>query len=558
MTDPSVNQTTPPGLMSTAQAQQILSEIELALQSDLNRAIELAQAALARGLEQVRVLTLVALRLEEEGRYPEAMRLLDRAAGLDPRDASVWNLVGLCLVKQNRRRAAVAAFEQSLALDPSFAQPYYNLGTTWEYLGSYEDAREQFERAIKLFPDYADPLAGLATLAVRGGDWPMARDYAERCLALQPFQPAATSALASADLNDRKFEDAERRLRDLVDEPGLDRFDRPSIHSQIGDALDGQGRCDEAFAAYLEAKAGYRAAHRHNFEDAGVESQLDFANRMRAYFEVAPAEPWSAPAPRGDAEAWPARALSFLVGFPRSGTTLLENVFASHSDVLALDERATLLNTEERYLASADTLDHLGTLSAEEAAQRRAEYWQVIRGFRMTPDDKVIVDKMPLYTKKLPLISKLFPGVKILFAVRDPRDVVFSCFRRAFQMNAGMYQFVTLESAALYYDAVMRLAELYRAKLPLDLHEVRYESLVVDFEGETRAACAFLGIDWRDSLNDFASVARTRQIRTPSAAQVRGGLYSSGAGQWRRYAKHLEPILPILQPWVERFGYDAD
>ncbi len=558
MTDPTVNQTTPPRTGNPAQAQQILDEIELAVQSDLSRAIDLAQAALARGLETSRVLTLVALRLEEEGRYPEAMRLLDRAAGLDPTDATVWNSVGLCLVKQDRRRAAVAAFEHAQALDPFFAQPYYNLGTTWEYLGSYEDAREQFERAIKLFPDYADPFAGLATLAVRNGDWGAARDNAERCLALQPFQPAATAALASADMNDRKFEDAERRLRAIVDAPGLDRFDRPSIHSQIGDALDGQGRFDEAFAAYIEAKAGYRAAHRHNFEDAGGESQLDFANRMRVYFEAAPAVPWSAPAPRGPDEVWPARALSFLVGFPRSGTTLLANVFASHPDVLALDERATLLNIEGRYLAGADGLDQLGALSTEEAAQRRAEYWQVIRGFKMTPDDKVIVDKMPLYTQKLPLISKLFPGVKILFAVRDPRDVVFSCFRRAFQMNAGMYQFVTLEGAALYYDAVMRLAEVYRAKLPLDLHEVRYESLVADFEGETRAACAFLGIDWSDSLNDFASVARTRQIRTPSAAQVRGGLYSTGSGQWRPYAKHLEPILPILQPWIERFGYSVD
>ena len=556
MTDPTVNQMTPPRTANAAQAQQILDEIELALRSDLNRATDLAQTALARGLESARVLSLVAMRLEEEGHYPEAMRLLDRAAGLDPADASVWNLVGLCLVKQNKRRAAVAAFEHALALDPLFAQPYYNLGTTWEYLGSYEDAHEQFERAVKLFPDYADPLAGLATLAVRNGDWVAARDYAERSLALQPFQPAATAALASADLNDRKFEDAEKRLREIVDEPGVDRFDRPSIQSQIGDALDGQGRIDEAFAAYLEAKAGYRAAHRHNFEDTGAESQLDFANRLRAYFEVAPAEPWSAPAPRGAAEAWPARTLSFLVGFPRSGTTLLENVFASHPDVLAIDERATLLNIEGRYLASADTLNHLGALSEDEAAQQRAEYWRVIRGFKMVPDDKVIVDKMPLYTKKLPLISKLFPGVKILFAVRDPRDVVFSCFRRAFQMNAGMYQFVTLESAALYYDAVMRLAELYRAKLPLDLHEVRYERLVTDFEGETRAACAFLGIDWSSSLNDFAAIARTRQIRTPSAAQVRGGLYS-GAGQWRPYEKHLEPIMPILRPWIERFGYDA-
>jgi hypothetical protein len=176
----------------------------------------------------------------------------------------------------------------------------------------------------------------------------------------------------------------------------------------------------------------------------------------------------------------------------------------------------------------------------------------------MAPDGKVVVDKMPLYTTKLPVIFKLFPGVKVLFALRDPRDVVFSCFRRPFQINSGMYQFVTLDGAARFYDAVMSLMEVYKQVLPLDVHTIRYESFVSDFEGEARAVCEFLGVDWSESLHDFAAVARERRIRTPSAAQVRAGLYSTGAGQWRRYAKHLEPILPILQPWVERFGYDLD
>ena len=175
----------------------------------------------------------------------------------------------------------------------------------------------------------------------------------------------------------------------------------------------------------------------------------------------------------------------------------------------------------------------------------------------MNPDGKVVVDKMPLYSTKLPLISKLFPGAKVLFAQRDPRDVVLSCFRRPFQINAGMYQFVTLEGAARYYDAVMRLAEVYRQKLPLDVYDIRYEKLVSDFEGETRAVCDFLGVEWNPGLHNFAQTARDRQIRTPSAAQVRGGLFTTGAGHWRRYAAHLEPIMPILQPWIERFGYDS-
>lgn len=534
----------------------MLAEIEVASATDLPRAIMLAEAALARGLEHPNVLTLVAFQYEEEGRYPEAMRLLDRAAGLDPTNVMVWNSVGLCLGKQGRHRAAVSAFEHALALNPGYPQAYNNLGMSLQYLGDFEGAREQFEIAVRLFPDYADPLAGLASLAVRNGDWPAAREFAARSLALQPFQPAAISAIAQDDLNAKRFEEAARDLRALVDHPDLDRFDRPAMHCLLGDALDGLDRPDEAFAEYLAGKAGFRAVHRDHYELSGIESQLELTERLITYFENASEQAWSAPAPYLDQEAKPAKGHAFLVGFPRSGTTLLENVLASHPDVLAMDERSTLRDIEPRYLTNVATLDRLASVSGEEAAQQRAEYWALIRTFNMVPDGKTVVDKMPLYTVKLPIITKLFPGAKVLFALRDPRDVVLSCFRRPFQINSGMYQFVTLEGSARYYDAVMRLAEVYRRKLPLDLHVIRYENLVVDFENETRAVCEFLDIDWRASLHDFAANAAERQIRTPSAAQVRAGLYATGAGQWRRYERHLEPIMPILEPWIKHFGYN--
>jgi Flp pilus assembly protein TadD len=553
-----VTQSALPAFRNPAKDQQALDEIDLAIASDMPRAVDLAEAALASGLETARVLTLVALRREEDGRYPEAMKLLDRAAGLDPTDASVWNSVGLCLVKQDRRGAAIAAFEHALALDPMFAQPYYNLGTTLEYLGDYEGAREQLERAVRLFPDYADPLAGLATLCVRSGDWEGARRFAQESMALNSFQPSAISALAAADLEAKAFQSAADRLGQLLAHPGLDKFDRPSLHCLLGDALDGLDRVDEAFTEYHSGKAAFREVHKSLYELSGSESQLDFVLRMADYFKAGPGPEWAASSPLAPGEVSPARGHAFLVGFPRSGTTLLENVLASHPEVMAMDERANMREFEATYISGAAALDHLGAISAAEAAQRRSEYWARVRETRTAPDGKVVVDKMPLYTTKLPVIHKLFPGVKVLFAQRDPRDVVFSCFRRPFQINSGMYQFVTLEGAARFYDAVMSLMEIYRRTLPLDVHTIRYESFVADFEGEARAVCDFLGVDWRDSLHDFAAVAKERRIRTPSAAQVRSGLYTTGAGQWRRYARHLEPVMPILQPWVERFGYDPD
>jgi hypothetical protein len=132
---------------------------------------------------------------------------------------------------------------------------------------------------------------------------------------------------------------------------------------------------------------------------------------------------------------------------------------------------------------------------------------------------------------------------------------VLSCFRRRFGMNAGMYQLLTLDGAAAYYDAIMRLSELYSDLLPRPRHEVRYESLVEDFEGTARAACDFLGLEWHEAMRDFAAKARSRGISTPSAAQVARGLNREGQGAWRRYREQMAPVLPLLDPWVRRFGY---
>jgi hypothetical protein len=168
----------------------------------------------------------------------------------------------------------------------------------------------------------------------------------------------------------------------------------------------------------------------------------------------------------------------------------------------------------------------------------------------------VFVDKHPLGTMRLPLMYKMFPEAKFIFAVRDPRDVVLSCFRRSFNMNANMYEFNTLDGAARMYDAVMSAGQAYLEHLPMSVRQVRHEDLVADFETSIRDLCGFLGVDWTPELIDFATTDRA--IATPSSAQIAKGLNNEGVGHWRNYAFALEPVMPLLEPWVEKFGYAPD
>ncbi|MBV9044662.1 MAG: sulfotransferase, partial [Alphaproteobacteria bacterium] len=265
--------------------------------------------------------------------------------------------------------------------------------------------------------------------------------------------------------------------------------------------------------------------------------------------EHAPAFTPAAPAKDGP------RQHVFLYGFLRSGTTLLEQVLATHPDIVALEERETFGDLIPNYLTPTG-LEKLATLDGAELEAARAQYWARVNAHGVDPTGKVFIDKQPLNTFNLPLIARLFPDARMLFALRDPRDVVFSCFRRHFTVNATTYELLRLEDAARYYAETMRLAQIAHAKYPLARHTHRYEDMVQDFDTAVQAVCNFIGVEWNEAMRDFSSAARERTIRSPSASQVRRSLYGEGVDAWRRYATQLAPTAPILKPWIEQFGYD--
>jgi hypothetical protein len=204
-----------------------------------------------------------------------------------------------------------------------------------------------------------------------------------------------------------------------------------------------------------------------------------------------------------------------------------------------------------------EPLDFMALAQADDVAVAalQADYWQRVRSAGIEPAGKVFIDKHPLNTVKLPLIAKLFPKAKILFAVRDPRDVVFSCFRRRFRMNPSMYEFLTLPGTAALYAATMQAAQSAKRAFALDWHEIRYERLVADFDAEMQRICEFVGLDWSPAMGDFARRLNAREHATPSTAQLAQGLITSATGHWRHYEAQLSPVLPALAPWLERFGY---
>jgi hypothetical protein len=263
---------------------------------------------------------------------------------------------------------------------------------------------------------------------------------------------------------------------------------------------------------------------------------------------------------RTDVSTWRGRqhttpAPVFLVGFPRSGTTLLDQILSSHSGIVCLEEREYFSDALSQVFDGPGRLAEISSLSDEETSRIRETYWRRVQAEVKPPPGALVIDKFPLNIVVLPLIRAVFGDAKIIFALRDPRDVVLSCYQQRFGMNAAMAQFLELGRAAAYYDLVMQLYELCRERLGLAVHQLRYEDVVADLEGSARALCGFLGVGFEQGMLRFSETALKREIATPSARQVTQPLYSRSVGRWRRYETHLRPVLPQLQAWAERFGY---
>lgn len=473
------------------------------------------------------------------------------AAMLSEADVDPLALVGMaCLLRQQGRlRDAILHCDAALRADPTCVEAWLERGFVLNAGGSFAAATECYQQVLVRDPNNADAHAGMAAMAARDGDGERARQHGRAALAIAPGNSIAAAALATVELEAGNATEACAIIRPLVTEPDIPSPERIHLLTTYGDALARTGAADQAYAAYSTAQQHFAKLHQ---PPAGTyEGHRGLIERITAELNAAPHAAWAstaAPVPGA------AQRHIFLLGYPRSGTTLVENVLASLPAVTALEERPTLVEGDRAFLAQAGGITNLAQLPPNELAPYASAYWEKVRAAGIDPTGQTFVDMDPLKATRLPLIARLFPQARILIMRRDPRDVVLSCFRNSFALTSAALEFTSLERTARHYDAMMQLIELAQDRLPLAFHAVDYHALVRDFDGTTRSLCEFIDLPWDASLRRFDRTARERGVATASASQVRRGLYD-GRGQWEPFAKHFEPVLPILQPWIEKFGY---
>ena len=518
---------------------------------DMRRALQVGHEASARGLQHPGLLALAA-RFELNAQRPEqAHAFAQRARKLAPRALEVLQIVAATHAALGHDREAIAAYDEALRQAPGNLDLRYNRGRLMEDISKPDLARRDYERVLDAVPNHGPALARLAAIAAAAGRFPAARDYATRALKVNPREEAASIVLAQADLADKNYESVMSIAKPLASPSNPISVNRSIAHGLIADAYDAMGQYPEAYAAYAASNQAMKSHFRQFFEAPGVETALSRSRRVVGFFQNA-----DMPLPAEYARSRsPVPNHVFLLGFPRSGTTLLEQVLGNHPAIETLEEIDTLIETERDFFLPSGGLEKLVAAKDSELAPYRESYWSIVRDNKIGLDRSIFVDKMPLNSLLLGAIARLFPDAKILLAIRDPRDVVLSCFRRRFGMSAKMYELLTLEGAADFYATAMQMCEIAREKFPMQFRVTRYEDLVANFETETQSLCEFLGIEYSGDMVNFADRAREKLVNTPSASQVSQGLYTRGVDQWRAYKDQIAPVIPRLAPWIAKFGY---
>jgi tetratricopeptide (TPR) repeat protein len=506
--------------------------------------LEGSVAALVRALELDRAAPPVRLNLAAAlaacGRFDEAERVLRGAAADFPDDVRPVRELYLLLKRQGRSADALLVLEEAAARDTADPDLQLKLAVEYGLVRRVREAEGAFRKTIAMNPALADAYVGLAVHL----------EHSNQAAALAPLADLARSNAAGDDtvafiraLDSRRSGQFAKGLEWLSHVS--DGFERQRVAHLRATLLDRLGETAEAFCAF-------RTANRLHESDP-----TDPLGRAAAYRDQLAAEidlltPEWARSWRGPETRVTDPGPVFIVGFPRSGTTLLDTMLMGHPGTRVMEEEPPMNLVE----AAIGGMSELPRLDGRAIADARLRYYDEAANICGELGDRLLIDKSPLFLAKVPLIHRLFPNARFILVLRHPCDCVLSCFMSNFRLNDAMSNFLRLEDAARLYDLAFTHWRRSIALMPVRVRTIAYERLIADPETELRRLLAWLGLGWRDGVIDHRRTASLRGfIKTASYSQVTEPLYSRSAGRWLHYREEMRPVLPVLAPWAQHWGY---
>ena len=465
--------------------------------------------------------------LQDQERFAEAASSYRAVIASAPRYADAHCNLCYVLTMLGDLTSAASHAREAIALSPDYADAHNNLGYALQALGDFRGAEASYAQALAHDPHYAAAYNNLGNLHKDLGNLPAAEAAYRQALAIQPD-------FARAHFNLADMKTFRERDADVVAlETQLASVAGPSphthyLHFAMAKALDDIGAYDEAFA-HLQAGSVLKRAILP-YDEPKV---LAYLRDMARVYETSLLDRFA-----GAGE--PSSAPIFILGMPRAGTTLVEQILASHGEIHAGGERLDFEAAIASVLPPVPAVERVAALDPESLRALGAAYLARLPG--LPPGKSRITDKLPANFMHVGLIHLALPGAKIVHVLRDPADTCMSCYSKLF--DVGQEFTYDLSELGRYYVAYRRLMDHWRAVIPGAIYEISYEALVADMAEETRRVLDYCGLEWDPACLAFHENARP--VQTASATQVRKPLYGSSVGRWKRYERHLAPLLTEL------------
>ena len=494
-----------------------------------------------------------ALAALENHDLPGAIRHFRKAAGLEKNNPELWHELAECCWAAYQFDPALESYEQAFAYHPSVRTCHLAAKKLFR-IARFRASVTWLERALELAPEDPELLTMLGEVHDRSNNLAAAQDYAGRAISRAPLNVKTVRLAAHIDRRLGQTDQARARLQQH-----LAKFLGPEdwrLRYELAAVLDKLGEYDAAMDELFKAKEQLRPQGAPFVQQANAIRlrQTELAELLQ----------------RSDFEQWrkqSARAkhapVAFLCGHPRSGTTLIEQILDSHPQIVTTDETGVLMKEFVepimRQPASAEeSLAELRSFSAPELKRGRSAYLRFTEAHLGEPiGSRLLVEKDPSLTPDLPIALRLFPQGRVIFPLRDPRDVCISYFFTLIPLAATSAASLDLRLTAESCAHSLAMWEQWKNKIPSALYEMlyesRYETLVSNPERETRQLLDFLELPWDDGVLDFH--ARTKAVRTPTYADVSQPIHQKAVGRWKNYEKYLAPHLSLLEPYLRAFGY---
>ncbi len=483
------------------------------------------------------------------GNWKDARKHFQKALKVHPKSFESLRNLGNAERKLGDLQSAQKNLMKAVQLNPRFDAGWCSLGNVYLDKAQIEKAIEAYRKALRIRPDFTEAAINLLTHLDRSNQMDELR------IALEDFERASpghpVSILYKGILLDRAKDDlaAIEMLNSVEYEyqkiPNYATLELARL-TRLAKINDRQKNPDIAYDLFLKANQLNNKVLASPYVSPSRFTKILTANQ--AYLSSGFSQQWEVVSQNEEAPV-------FMVGFPRSGTTLLDTFLRGHSDVSVIEERPLVLAMRTYLgLQQEPGIKALDTLSPNQIKKAGSVYLKEMKA--AGERTKIIIDKLPLNLAYAGEILRIFPKAKFILSLRDPADAVFSCFMQSFQLNDAMATFDTPENAARTYDLSFNIWQQAVAELAPTVITCRYEDLILDPEASLRPIIAFLGMDWDGNILNHLDAAQARShIATSSYAQVVQPLYTSAVARWTRY-KHLMPeALEILAPWRAKFGY---